>query len=74
MTALAIDPVNSEILYVGTTGGGVLGTVDGGANWSPFNDALPNLDVAVLAIATSNPSTLYAATAGGMFAITLAQR
>ena len=70
MTALVIDPDDSNILYVGTTGGGVFRSIDGGANWGAFNDGLTNLDVSVLAIATGNPSAIYAATAGGVFAIT----
>jgi photosystem II stability/assembly factor-like uncharacterized protein len=71
ISALVIDPQNSNILYAGTTGGGVFKSSDGGANWCRFNDGLANLDVRVLAVAPGNPNTLYAGTAGGVFATTL---
>jgi hypothetical protein len=70
ITALVINPHNSNILYAGTSGGGVFISVDSGANWSPFNDGLTNPDVRVLVVAPGNPNTLYAGTAGGVFAIT----
>ena len=69
MTAIVIDPANSNILYAGTAGGGVFKSSDGGANWSGFNDGLANLDVRVLAIAPGSRHTLYAGTAGGTFRI-----
>jgi photosystem II stability/assembly factor-like uncharacterized protein len=70
ITALVIDPQNSNILYAGTSGGGVFRSIDGGTNWGPFNDGLTNLDVRVLAVAPGSLNTLYAGTAGGVFAIT----
>ena len=70
ITALVIDPQDSNILYAGTSGRGVFRSIDGGANWSPFNDGLTNLDVRVLAVAPGNPNTYYAGTAGGVFAMT----
>jgi len=42
--ALEIDPAAPNTMYVGTDVG-VWVTTDGGANWSPFNDGLPNVDV-----------------------------
>jgi photosystem II stability/assembly factor-like uncharacterized protein len=69
MTAIVIDPANSNILYAGTAGGGVFKSSDGGANWSGFNDGLANLDVRVLAVAPGSRHTLYAGTAGGVFRI-----
>jgi photosystem II stability/assembly factor-like uncharacterized protein len=42
--ALEIDPTAPNTMYVGTDVG-VWVTTDGGANWSPFNDGLPNVDV-----------------------------
>jgi photosystem II stability/assembly factor-like uncharacterized protein len=69
ITALVIDPHNSNILYAGTSGGGVFKSSDGGANWSRLNDGLANLDVRVLAIAPGSPHALYAGTAGGVFRI-----
>jgi photosystem II stability/assembly factor-like uncharacterized protein len=67
VTAVAIAP-NSTV-YVGTSGGGVYKSVDGGANWSQFNDGLTNRDIRALAVSPGAPNTLYAATAGGVFSV-----
>jgi photosystem II stability/assembly factor-like uncharacterized protein len=42
--ALEIDPTAPNTMYVGTDVG-VWTTTDGGANWFPFSDGLPNVDV-----------------------------
>ncbi|MDQ3667959.1 MAG: hypothetical protein M3410_15585, partial [Acidobacteriota bacterium] len=64
--SLVVHPTITTTLYAGFPGSGVFKSVDGGANWSPFNDGLTNLDIRALALAPGNPSTLYAATAGGV--------
>ena len=51
VTALLIDPSNSNVLYAATSGTGVFKSADGGASWSAFNDGLTNLDVRGLALA-----------------------
>jgi len=64
--ALAMDPTNSNILYVGTNSG-VYRSTDGGTNWSAINTGLTNLNIYSLAI---NPTMLYAGTwYGGAFAL-----
>jgi len=68
ITALIIDPADSNIVYLASSGGGVFRTTDGGANWAGLNEGLANLDVRVLALASG---TLYAGTRGGVFTITL---
>ena len=42
VTALAIDPDNSLILYAGVRDYGVFKTIDGGAIWTPLNDGVPS--------------------------------
>jgi photosystem II stability/assembly factor-like uncharacterized protein len=42
--ALQVDPAALNTMYVGTDVG-VWTTTDGGANWFPFSDGLPNVDV-----------------------------
>jgi photosystem II stability/assembly factor-like uncharacterized protein len=69
MTAIVIDPVDSNILYAGVSGGGVFKTSDGGATWSRLNQGLTNLDVRSLAIAPGGGHTLYAGTSNGLFRI-----
>jgi len=53
INALAIDPVNSNVLYAGTDIG-VYSSTDGGANWAPFGTGLPRSAVFDLAIQPSN--------------------
>jgi hypothetical protein len=37
-------------IYLGTWGGGVLRSTDGGGSWTPSNSGLPNLEVNVIAV------------------------
>lgn len=71
--ALAINPVNPQILYAGvinfyapTTIGRVYKTVDGGANWSESSTGIAGQDVRALFIDPMDPTgdTVYAGTGG----------
>jgi photosystem II stability/assembly factor-like uncharacterized protein len=76
INALAVHPLNSNVLYVGTAGGSINVTNnlwrsnDGGQTWQKFFLSLPaTLDGAVpavtaLAIESDNPNMLYVGTAG----------
>ena len=63
---LAIDPTDSMTLYA-VSSGGVFKSTDGGANWSPINNGLPNFFVSALVIDPISPMTLYAGTSRGLF-------
>jgi photosystem II stability/assembly factor-like uncharacterized protein len=67
ITALAVTPSNSNVLYAATPGLGIYQSIDGGANWNPFNDGLTNPDVSALFVTPGVPSTIYAGTSGGIF-------
>ena len=56
-------------LYAGTAGYGIFKSVNGGADWQPFNDGLTNMDVRALAISRGTPKFLLAGTAGGVFKV-----
>jgi photosystem II stability/assembly factor-like uncharacterized protein len=58
---MAIDPSNSNTLYVGT-GAGVYKSADGGSTWSAASSGLPAgpVEIADIAIDPLNPSTVYA--------------
>jgi photosystem II stability/assembly factor-like uncharacterized protein len=71
VTALVIDQGSANIIYAATSGVGVFRSTDSGATWAPFNNGLGNFDVRVLALAKGDSKTLYAATGGGVFAMTL---
>ena len=62
---IAVDPRNSNVVYVGTDGGGVWKTTDGGTNWTPLTDQQTSLNIRDLALAPTAPDTILAATFGG---------
>jgi hypothetical protein len=66
VTALAIDPVDRNVLYAGTSGRGIFRSGDAGASWSEFNSGLTNLTINALAIDQAGKH-IYAATGAGVF-------
>ncbi len=71
--ALAVDPAAPSNIYAGTLSeevyvyGNVFRSADGGATWT---ETEVDHDVFALAFAASQPTTLYAATNGGLFSST----
>ena len=58
--SIAIDPTNSEHLWIGTGGRGLFESNDGGINWQQANETLPDsLDVDYIHINESNPDELF---------------
>jgi hypothetical protein len=67
VTALAVDPVNPAIIYLGGADGGVWKSSDGGRNWTALTDAQPSLAMGSIAIdpsscASGSCQTIYAGT------------
>ena len=62
VTALAVDPTNPDVVYLGSAEGGVWKTTDGGSTWAPLTDNQPSLAVGSIAVDPSNPSTIYVGT------------
>jgi photosystem II stability/assembly factor-like uncharacterized protein len=60
VSAIVVDPRNSDIVYAGTAEAGVLRSLDGGKSWEALNTGLRNKDVRALAIDPADPFTLYA--------------
>jgi photosystem II stability/assembly factor-like uncharacterized protein len=65
VVALAVDRANPGTVYIGTAGGGVLKTVDYGANWVARNTGLDAPYVLALTLGASD-GVLYASTSGGI--------
>src|SRR5262249_45381041 len=65
--AIAVDPHDAGTIFMGTTGGGVRKSVDGGNTWSVVNTGLTNHTVISLAIDASGPQTVYAGAVPGLF-------
>jgi hypothetical protein len=66
LTALAVDPKQSQTLYVASLGDGVFRSPDGGRSWNAFNGGLTDTEVLALAV-SPNGSAVYAGTTGGVF-------
>jgi hypothetical protein len=70
IAALAVDPVKSSVLYAGDSGlmtsGGVYTSTDSGDSWTQAGGVLA-VDISALAVDPSNPRTVYAATAVGLY-------
>jgi photosystem II stability/assembly factor-like uncharacterized protein len=60
VTALVINPLNTQIIYAGTFGGGVYKSVDGGKTWQDSSGGLIDLYIQSMAIDPQNPETVYA--------------
>lgn len=62
VTALVVDPQDSNIVYAGGWGAGVFKSEDAGATWYPARLGLTNLYINSMAIDPTDSSVLYAGT------------
>ena len=62
INAICVDPLDSNIWYVGAPSGGLWKSTDSGNNWIPIMDDLPQLGVSGIAINYENTEIIYAAT------------
>ncbi|HLW83114.1 MAG TPA: hypothetical protein VKS20_13835 [Candidatus Acidoferrales bacterium] len=62
VTAVAGVPGNPAVYYIGTPGGGVWKTTDGGVVWKPIFDAEHVASVGDIALAPSNTNVIYVGT------------
>src|SRR5882724_2204946 len=60
--ALAVDPRNANVAYLGAPGGGVWKTTDGGVHWTALTDTQPSVAIGSIAIDPLNPDTVLAGT------------
>jgi photosystem II stability/assembly factor-like uncharacterized protein len=65
VSAIAVDPTNSDHILAGSAAGGVWETRDGGTSWTPRTDDQPTLSIGALAFDPSDPSKVYAGTGEG---------
>lgn len=62
INAIAIDPRDSNVVYLGAAEGGVWKTTDGGLNWKALTDDQPSLATGAIALDPQNPDTVYVGT------------
>jgi photosystem II stability/assembly factor-like uncharacterized protein len=67
VTAIAIDPEDTDTVYIGLKLGGLLRSVDGGHRWETINQGLTDPDIHSLCVSASSPPTLHVATASDIF-------
>ncbi len=65
--AIVINPKDSKILWVASTGGGVWRSVDRGESFEPTNDLMADLAVSCLVLDPSSSNVLYAGTGEGIW-------
>ncbi len=71
--AVITDPQDPEnTWYAASVGGGIWKTINAGTNWRHLTPGLPNLWVNSLAMAPSNPNTMYAGTGEQGFTVNVA--
>src|SRR5712692_771673 len=62
ITAVVVDPTNSNTVYLGAAQGGVWRSLDGGATWTSIFDSAQSLAIGALALAPSDHTILYVGT------------
>ncbi len=62
VNCIAFDPVDDNIIWVGSPAGGLWKSVDGGSNWTTNTDNLPVIDVSHIAINPNNNQIMYIVT------------
>ena len=67
VTAVAIDPADSETVYVGTAQGGLYQSRDGGATWTALMDSAGTLAIGSLELDPSDSNTLLVGTGESNF-------
>ena len=60
--AIAYDPIDTNIRYIGGAQGGVWRTYDAGINWTPLSDAWPSMSVSSIAVLPTNHNIVLAGT------------
>jgi autotransporter-associated beta strand protein len=56
------DPLDPNTLFIGTPGGGIWKTTNGGTTWTPVTDKQASLSISSLAVDPTNPTRLIAGT------------
>lgn len=65
MDRIAFHPTDPNTMFVGSPGGGLWKTTDGGSNWSCLTNSIPLIAIAGIAVNYNNPNIIYILTGDG---------
>ncbi len=65
--SIAVDPTNSQVVYVGSQSGGLRKSTNGGDSWTNVNIPLNNATVSSIVFDPVTPSTMYVGAGNGVF-------
>ena len=71
--AIAINPVDEDILLIGGVDGGVWKSLNGGEFWEPQDDFMTNLAISSMVIDPDNSDTVFLGTGEGFFNVDAAR-
>ena len=63
--SVLIHPTATNIMWIGSVGGGVWKTTNGAASWFPCDDWMANIAIGCMVLDPTNPNVLYAGTGEG---------
>ena len=61
------DPNNSNVLWIGSVGGGIWKSTNSGASWTAINDFMPSLAITSMVFDPSTTNIMYVATGEGFY-------
>ena len=65
INSVGFHPTDQDIVYVGSAGGGIWKTTDGGDSWTPISDFIGSIGVSAIIVDPVNPDIVYIATGDG---------
>lgn len=65
VNSVGFHPTNSDIIYVGSAGGGIWKTTNGGDTWTPISDFIGSIGVSAIIVDPLSPETVYIGTGDG---------
>lgn len=67
INAISFNPLNPDIIWVGSPSGGLWRTGDGGVTWKPYGDQLPNMGISDIVINPLDTTVIFIATGDADF-------
>jgi len=67
LRGIVVDPVDPNIIYVGSASGGIWKTTNGGTNWKHLDDFMDTLAIGCMVMHPTNRNIIYAGTGEGFW-------